>query len=316
MYHPTTRVLTVLELLQARGSMGGGELAERMEIDRRTVRRYILMLQDLGIPIETTRGPGGGYHLRPGFKLPPLMLNDDEALAIILSLIAARQQGIPAKMHTIEGALAKIERVLPTALRLRLHAVQASVAFLPKPAVAQPHAETILLLSTAVQQQQRVTLRYQTGSEETVRSVDPYGLALHWDNWYMAGYCHLREGMRVFRLDRIVEALPEEATFTRPPELDVLAVILESLASAPSGWKIEVRLETTLAHAQAILPAGSVILQETAAGVVLHGQSNQLDWLARQLLTLQCPFVICQPPELRAALETVAAEAIAMAARR
>ena len=94
----------------------------------------------------------------------------------------ARQQGIPAEMHTIEGALAKIERVLPTALRLRLQAVQAAVTFVSKPAVAQPPGEMVLLLSTAVQQQRRVTMRYQTRGEETVRSVDPYGMALHWNN--------------------------------------------------------------------------------------------------------------------------------------
>src|ERR687894_1534136 len=94
MYHPTTRVLTILELLQAHAEMSGAEIAARLEVDRRTVRRYILMLQDLGIPIETTRGPHGGYRLRPGFKLPPLMLTDEEALAVTLSLIAARRQGL------------------------------------------------------------------------------------------------------------------------------------------------------------------------------------------------------------------------------
>ena len=295
--------------------MGGAELAERMEVDRRTVRRYIMMLQDLGIPIETTRGPGGGYHLRPGFKLPPLMLNDDEALAITLSLIAARRQGIPAEMHTIEGALAKIERVLPTALRLRLQAVQSSIAFVPKPAVAQPPSALVLLLSSAVHDQRRVRLRYQGRGEQTVRAVDPYGLVLHWDNWYMTGWCHLRQGVRVFRLDRIVEALPEAVTFARPEGFDALSVILESLAGAPAGWKIEVLLETTLAHAKELIPPGSVVFEEVGGGTLIRGYSDNLDWLARQLLTFQCPFVIRQPPELRTALAAVAAEAVAMAAR-
>jgi predicted DNA-binding transcriptional regulator YafY len=219
-------------------------------------------------------------------------------------------------MHTIEGALAKIERVLPTALRLRLQAVQSSVAFVPKPSAVQPPSKMVLLLSTAVQQQQRVHIRYQTRDEETERSVDPYGLALHWDNWYMAGWCHLRQGVRVFRLDRISVASPEEATFTRPEGLDVLALILNSLASAPSGWKIEVLFETTLARIQEILPPGSVLLEETERGVIMLGYSNQLDWLARQLLTFQCPFVILQPPQLREALVAVVAEGAAMAARR
>lgn len=116
MYHPTTRVLTVLELLQAHKKISGPELAARLEVDVRSIRRYILMLQDLGIPIEAETGRNGGYSLRPGFKLPPLMLNDEEALAVSLGLLAARQIGLAAAAPAIEGALAKIERVLPHAL--------------------------------------------------------------------------------------------------------------------------------------------------------------------------------------------------------
>src|SRR5262245_33014705 len=170
MYYPTTRVLTILELLQARTSLSGAELAARLEVDRRTVRRYITMLQDLGIPIEATRGPYGGYRIRPGFKLPPLMLTDDEALAVTLSLIAARRQGVAADALAIEGALAKIERVLPESLRGRLQAVQAVVSFSPSPPQPQPHGEILMCLSTAAQQTRRVHLHYQSRGEETTRS--------------------------------------------------------------------------------------------------------------------------------------------------
>src|SRR5262245_45256869 len=216
MYHPTTRVLTILELLQAHSQMSGAELAARLEVDRRTVRRYITMLQALGIPVEAVRGPVGGYRLRPGFKLPPLMLTDDEALAILLSLVVARRQGLPAEPHTIEGALAKIERVLPESLRLRLQAVQLSVAFLPARSVPQPSAEVVMMIGTAIQQQRRVQLRYLSRREETSRGIDPYGLVSHWDRWYLVGRCHLRQAVRTFRLDRILAADLEEATFTRP----------------------------------------------------------------------------------------------------
>ena len=223
MYYPTTRVLTILELLQARPSLSGADLAARLEVDRRTVRRYITMLQDLGIPVEAIRGPLGGYRIRPGFKLPPLMLTDDEALAITLSLIAARRQGSAADALAIEGALAKIERVLPDGLRARLQAVQSVVTFSPTPAAPQPNGEMIMGISAAAQQQRRVLLRYQSGDQETVRSFDPYGLVYHWDRWYTVGWCHLREDVRVFRLDRVRDATPEEATFTRPQDFDSLA---------------------------------------------------------------------------------------------
>lgn len=132
MYHPTTRVLAVLELLQSRPGMTGAALAARLEVDRRTVRRYITMLQDLGVPVEGERGPEGGYALRPGARLPPLMLSDDEALAVSLGLLAARRQGLVDPLAA-EGAAAKIERVLPEAPRRRLKALQSIMAYAPTP---------------------------------------------------------------------------------------------------------------------------------------------------------------------------------------
>ncbi|HJZ49553.1 MAG TPA: HTH domain-containing protein, partial [Roseiflexaceae bacterium] len=120
MYHPTTRVLTVLELLQAHESISGPQLAARLEVNIRTVRHYITLLQDLGIPIEAERGRQGGYRLRPGFKLPPLMFTEDEALALTLGLLAARRMGLAAAAPAVEGALAKVERVMPATLRARM----------------------------------------------------------------------------------------------------------------------------------------------------------------------------------------------------
>jgi predicted DNA-binding transcriptional regulator YafY len=316
MYHPTTRVLTILELLQARGSLSGAELADRLEVDRRTVRRYITMLQDLGIPIEGTRGLAGGYRLRPGFKLPPLMLTDDEALGILLSLIAARRQGITADPHTIEGALAKIERVLPDGLRRRLQAVQSSVAFLPASGNSQPPGEMVMLISLAVQQQRRVLLRYHSYREETERGVDPYGLVLHWNHWYLVGWCHLRQAMRVFRLDRILDAVAEGARFARPETFDCLEYLLESFASAQHGHAIEVLLETTMENARRCIPPGSALFEQTASGVVIRSHTERLDAVARNLLFLECPFVIRRPQELRDALRAIAAEAAAMAERQ
>jgi predicted DNA-binding transcriptional regulator YafY len=308
--------LTILELLQARGSLSGAELADRLEVDRRTVRRYITMLQDLGIPIEGTRGLAGGYRLRPGFKLPPLMLTDDEALGILLSLIAARRQGIPADPHTIEGALAKIERVLPDGLRQRLQAVQSSLAFLPAAGNSQPPGEMVMLISMAVQQQRRVKLRYQSYHEETEREVDPYGLVLHWNHWYLVGWCHLRLALRVFRLDRIRDAEAEGTRFARPESFDCLQYLLESFATAQHGHAIEVLLETTMENARRCVPPGSALFEQTANGVVIRSHTERLDAVARNLLFLECPFVIRRPQELRDALRAIAKAAAAMAERQ
>lgn len=316
MYHPTTRVLTVLELLQARPGLSGAAIAAQLEVDRRTVRRYITMLQDLGIPIETTRGPHGGYRLRPGFKLPPLMLADDEALAITLSLLATERQGLSIDPLATAGARAKIERVLPESLRERLQAVRDVVAFHAAAPAARPEGATMMLLSLAAQRGERVLLRYRSGDEETERRVDPYGLVFHGERWYMAGWCHLRGGLRVFRLDRVQAAEAVAETFARPAGFDSLGFVLESLAMAPWGWEVEVLLEATLEEARRWVPVGSVILEEVPEGVLLRAQYDRLDRLAAQLLLVECPMVVRRPAELRAALHAVAERAVLLAERR
>src|SRR5262245_50639543 len=128
-YRPTARVLTVLELLQAQGRMTGAAIAARLEVDIRTARHYVEMLRDLGIPVEAERGRHGAYRLRPGFKLPPLIFTEDEALALTLSLMAARQSGLAATAPAVAGVLAKVERVLPETTRARIRAVERTVVF-------------------------------------------------------------------------------------------------------------------------------------------------------------------------------------------
>src|SRR5919199_1797469 len=137
MYRPTTRVLAVLELRQSHGRMTGAELARRLEVDPRTARRYIETLQDLGIPVEADRGRYGAYRLRPGYKLPPLMFGEEEALALTLGLLAARRIGLAdgaMPSPAVEGALAKVERVLPDPLRERVRAVEDALVLAIQPA--------------------------------------------------------------------------------------------------------------------------------------------------------------------------------------
>src|SRR4051794_27455593 len=126
--------------------MSGPELASRLEVDARTVRRYITMLQDLGIPVEAERGRYGAYRLRPGFKLPPLLFTDDEALALTLGLLVSRKMGLTAAAPAVEGALAKVERVLPEVLRERIQAVQDTIVFDIPPARTNPSHEIVVAL--------------------------------------------------------------------------------------------------------------------------------------------------------------------------
>ncbi|CAA9552224.1 MAG: Helix-turn-helix, type 11 [uncultured Thermomicrobiales bacterium] len=173
-YRPTARVLTVLELLQAHGRLTGAALAERLEVDIRTVRSYIETIQDLGIPVEAERGRYGAYRLRPGFKLPPLIFSEDEALALTLSLLAARGSSLAANAPAVEGALAKVERVLPEATRARLQAVERTVVFEDDAARPAPPPATVATLSAAVQAGRSVHLRYRSArAQETERAFDP-----------------------------------------------------------------------------------------------------------------------------------------------
>src|SRR5690349_7278987 len=169
MYFPTTRVLTILELLQSRQQLSGPELAERLEVNPRTVRRYITMLQDLGVPVEAERGRYGSYRLRPGFKLPPMMFTDDEALALTLGLLVARKMGLTVAAPAVEGALAKIERVLPAVLRERVQAVQEILVLDFTPSNKVPNNEVVIMLCAAAQQGRRVWIHYRNwnASEET-----------------------------------------------------------------------------------------------------------------------------------------------------
>ncbi|MEZ4736790.1 MAG: YafY family protein [Caldilineaceae bacterium] len=315
MYHPTTRLLTILELLQAHGELSGVDLAARLEVDVRTVRRYITMLQDMAIPIEAERGRHGGYRLRPGYKLPPLMFSTDEALAITLGLLMTRRLGLGVDPISVEGALAKLGRVLPPALHQSVQALaEVLVVETPLPDKG-PSSVVVSTVSLAVQRQIQVELHYQalTG-EETQRAVDPYGVLYRNGYWYMAGYCHLRQDLRAFRLDRVVRVQLATATFVRPTAFDMLAFIEESIAKTPGVWQVDLLLETTLAEAQRLIPRAVGTPQPAADGITLRVYVQRLEWFAYFLAQLACPVQVLHPPEARAALQQLADKIAAMAA--
>jgi predicted DNA-binding transcriptional regulator YafY len=316
MYFPTTRVLTILELLQSRQQLSGPDLAERLEVNTRTVRRYITMLQDLGIPVEAERGRYGAYRLRPGFKLPPLMFTEDEALALTLGLLAARRLGLTAAAPAVEGALAKIERVLPLALRERVQAVQETLILDFTHTGPTPRSEVVVTLCAAAQQQRRVWIRYSSWQAETTeRTVDLYGIVYRSGFWYAVGYCHLRAGLRVFRLDRVLQAELRDETFERPPDFDSLAYVMRSLANTPTTWVVEVLLETTLEEAQQYVPPVIATLEQASDGIMFRCSVGHLEWLAHFLSGLGCPLIVLRPTELRDELHKLSVRIAEMAAR-
>ncbi|HEY0754105.1 MAG TPA: YafY family protein [Ktedonobacteraceae bacterium] len=317
MYHPTTRVLTVLELLQAHRQMSGPKLAERLEVDVRSIRRYITMLQDLGIPIETERGRYGNYRLMRGFKMPPLMFTEEEALALTLGLLAARRLGLAMAAPAVEGALAKVDRVLPEVLREQVQSVQETLGLagmFTRRNVAAPESSVVLTMSAAAQRQKRVHIHYQSGrAEGSERDVDPYGLAFHAGIWYSVGYCYLRQDLRTFRLDRVSRIELLEENFTRPLHFNTLDQLRRIFASMPGTWKVEVELKMSLEDAEQQVSPTIAMLEPLPDGVLLHCHEENLDWLAYFLMGLRCPLVVRNPPELRAALHRLAGRIIEVA---
>lgn len=314
MYHPTSRVLTVLELLQSRPSISGPELAARLEMDVRTVRRYIMHLQDVGIPVEANIGRHGGYRLRPGFKLPPLLFTEEEATAIMLGLLGTSWLEIGQSSVAVEGAFAKVSRVLPLQARERLNAMSSHLHFFSPHQEVRPDVSLFITLSEAIGQQQRVVMDYRSHLDEvTHRKVEPYGI-VGWDgHWYLVGYCCLRQDMRTFRLDRIqqVEALAE--SFERAEGFDCRAYVMRWNSG---GFHVEVEFQAAFYTVQQRIPASYGSLTATPTGVLFQGQYDNLVGMARYLMSLNLPFVIHEPPALREALLHLAEQMVQIAAAR
>ena len=309
MAHPSLRLLAVLELLQSREQIGGAELAERVEVDRRTLRRYIAMLEEMGIPITTEQGRYGGYRLVPGFKLPPMMFTDEEAQALSLGLIAARGLGLADAAPAIESVQAKLDRVLPSAPKKTISALRESVALQTGDARANADAKLLRVLSQCAQMRHTSTLRYRAADGAlTSRDFDVYGLVYRSGRWYVVGFCRLRMGLRTLRLDRIAHADETQTPFQRPEGFDAVEYLSRAMATLPRAVKTEILLHTDLANAKREIGETIGIASQTAEGVVVHGSADELDWYARELMRLPFRFEIRAPVELRGIVRRLASE--------
>jgi predicted DNA-binding transcriptional regulator YafY len=306
---PTARLLELLELLQRQTLTTGTEIADRLRVDRRTVRRYISALHELGIPIEGQRGVGGGYRIRPGYRLPPLMLDDDEAVVVALGVVAAGQLGLAGSSGSVEGARAKIHRVHPDGLRRRVEALESTLDFTTSAPTGAPVAgATVLLLAEAIRRRRRLRVGYRSFSGEvTRRELSPHGLVVHSGRWYLAAHDHGREDLRTFRVDRMRRAAVAKQPAVAPPEgFDAVAYISRSLARTPWRHEVEVLLDLRLEEATRRLPATLAELVEADGRTLLRMRVGSLDWMAGILAGLDCSFTINEPEELRASVRAVA----------
>ena len=302
---PTARLLELLELLQTQTLTTGQEIADKLSIDRRTARRYVAALQDLGIPVEGQRGVGGGYRIRPGYRLPPLMLTDDEAVVVALGVFAARRLGLSASDESVEGALAKLHRVLPDTLRRRVEALEATLDFTARPARGVPVAgDRVLLLAEAIRRRRRLRATYRAFSgDQTRRDLSPHGLVVHSGRWYLAAHDHLRNDLRTFRVDRMQRVrVVEEPAVAPPDSFDAVAHVTTSIARVAWPWEVEVLLELPVDQAARRVPATLAELVDEDGRTLLRMRVGSLDWMAAVLAGLGCTFVIHKPEELRASV--------------
>lgn len=305
------RVLTVLEILQAKGRITAGELADRLEVSVRTVQRYVARLQDLGVPVRSTRGRGAEYRLRPSFRMPPLMLSNDEAFAVALGLSALQHLGLSALAPSVVGVETKLGRVVPTAVWDRMQALSAAL-HLEKAAWAAP-VDTALVaeLAAATAARQEVEVEYENfRGVETARTVQPLGLVRDEGNWFLAAHCLWRQDRRLFRIDRIRKAYRTQTVFSPPADFDARAFTEAQLRSVPARWQAEVWLGTTLGVLRYdLLPARAAVTEEDG-GVVLRCGLNDLEGFAARLLGFGCKLALRSPPELRGAFRRLAERAL------
>ncbi|WP_424951074.1 helix-turn-helix transcriptional regulator [Deinococcus sp.] len=310
MYDPTMRVLTVLEMLQTYERVTGAQLAERLEVHPRTAQRYVARLQDLGVPVTATRGVGGAYFLRPGFRLPPMMFTDEEALALLLGLRALRDLGLSAFAPATEGAGVKLRRVLPAALAKRVQQVQETLNF-DLPWMVEASAARVIELASAVYQNRVVELSYSAkGGTDTRREVEPHGVMRDDGRWYLLGHCRLRGAQRCFRIDRMGSVETLEETFQPPADLDARAALRAAIASAPFTWMVRVWVQLPPEAVKAGLPLVRPVLEAVKGGTLVECGIEDLESFAAQLLGLGCQMRVQAPPEMNTAFERLAARAL------
>jgi predicted DNA-binding transcriptional regulator YafY len=303
----TARVLALLEILQTGGLRTVPDLAALLGVDERTVRRYVGHLLELGVPVDSVRGRYGGYRLAPGYRMPPLMLTDDEALAVVLGLLAGRKAGlVTASAAAGESATAKLLRVLPTPLRRRLDALLDTADFTARSRTATaPETEVLLELAEAALHRRPVAIGYTDRKDRASdRTVLPYGLVAHAGRWYLTGADPADGEVRTFRLDRITDMSVQSGSFAVPADFDPAATVLDSLARTPWTHDVALRIRGEVPHIRRHLPAEIATLS-TPAGAVdddwvhVRIRAERLDWIPPVLAALDRPFVIEHPTALR-----------------
>ncbi|WP_405677599.1 YafY family transcriptional regulator [Streptomyces sp. NBC_01511] len=298
------RLLNLLSLLQTPREWPGSELAQRLDVSARTIRRDIDRLRDLGYPVEASKGAVGGYRLVAGAAMPPLLLDDEEAVAIAVGLRAGAGHAIEGVEEASVRALAKLEQVLPSRLRHRVSTLQAAtVPLLVRGDAASVAPRTLTVIAAAITGTERVRFDYRAGDgARTKRQVEPYRLVSTARRWYLVAYDLAREDWRTFRVDRVGDPYATGARFT-PRELptgDAAEFLTRSMWGAQPQWEVDVSFAAPAEFVAGRLPPSLGVPEPTGPGScrLRATVGDSLEWLALRLALVDCEFTVHAPARL------------------
>jgi predicted DNA-binding transcriptional regulator YafY len=311
-----TRLISIIFTLQSKPSVKAAELAEELGVSERTIHRYMGMLDELGIPIYSERGPYGGFSLVKGYKLPPLIFTAEEATVLYLGANLIKEVWGKSYRDAACSATAKLDNVLPDELLQEVSRAQEALVVTGLHRFDYSPWEHFLHdLRRCIEDRRRVRLVYHALSrqETTEREVDPYALVHQWGVWYLIGHCHLRGEMRTFRVDRTQALTPLEVTFVRPADFSVTEYMARSFQPLEPVYEIEVRFDPSVVPFVREEHADWQHLTENPDGSVsVTFMSSELDWPTSFVLHYGKAATVIRPPELA---DKVKATARAIVAR-
>src|SRR4051794_39963228 len=296
---PTARALLALELLQGHPGITAERLGERLGVSERAARRYVAILREAEVPIDSVRGPYGGYRVGRGLRLPPLMFTATEALGLVMAVLEAH--GGTEGDDPVAAAVGKMVRVLPENVARPLEALRAVSARRTDP--DPPHPETTATLVRASADRRRVRMGYALGPHrERTLQVDPWAVVVRHGRWYVLGWSHAADARRMYRIDRVtsIEVLPEQ--FVPPPDLDPFRALEEQMSQ---GWPypVEVEIDAPLEEVRRCLPRSlgrTEVIDDQRTRLV--GSTENLNWYATEIAEIRATFRVVGGQEIRAAV--------------
>lgn len=305
---PTARALLTLELLQSRPGITAAQLADRLGVTERAARRSVATLKEVGVPVESVRGPGGGYRLGRGLRLPPLLFSASEALGLVMAVLDGHH-AVADPDQPVGAALGKLIDALPETVSRQAALLREHVRASPNLMAAPPDQTILAELVAAVATHRRVEIGYRREEREWTEQVDPWGLAVRYGRWYLVCHSHRAQAVRTYRVDRVVAATPQDETFDPPENVDAVELLERHLAI---GWEHPTRvvINAALDQVRPFIRASVGELSPHPADpdrCVLEGSTSNPDsYAAEYLAPLPFTFHVEGGDEVRAAMARLA----------